>query len=196
MREEDRILVDGLIRKDDRITAEFLRDYRPLFITAVRLVYDDHKDEEFINDAIDEIYYYLVKNDAAKLRSFKGESSFGAWLKIVVIRLLKYKKRYGELIDSVTSDIHSEKEIEQNAGIIEDTMSAFEAKEYLEYLFSKMSNKRYVDVIRALVLEDKKPKNIAMFMGITVDNLYNVKKHALDALTKIAIEERDRYENK
>ena len=196
MREEDRILVDGLIRKDDRITAEFLIDYRPLFITAVRLVYDDHKDEEFINDAIGEIYYYLVKNDAAKLKSFKGESSFGAWLKIVVIRLLKYKKRYGKLIDSVTSDIHSEKEIEQNAGIIEDTMSAFEAKEYLEYLFSKMSNKRYVDVIRALVLEDKKPKNIAMFMGITVDNLYNVKKNALDALKKIAIEERDRYENK
>ena len=196
MREEDRILVDGLIRKDDRITAEFLRDYRPLFITAVRLVYDDHKDEEFINDAIGEIYYYLVRNDAAKLKSFKGESSFGAWLKIVVIRLLKYKKKYGKLIDSVTSDIHSEKEIEQNAGIIEDTMSAFEAKEYLEYLFSKMSNKRYVDVIRALVLEDKKPKDIAMFMDITVDNLYNVKKHALDALTKIAIEERDRYENK
>lgn len=196
MREEDRILVDGLIRKDDRITAEFLRDYRPLFITAVRLVYDDHKDEEFINDAIGEIYYYLVRNDAAKLKSFKGESSFGAWLKIVVIRLLKYKKKYGKLIDSVTSDIHSEKEIEQNAGIIEDTMSAFEAKEYLEYLFSKMSNKRYVDVIRALVLEDKKPKYIAMFMGITVDNLYNIKKHALDALTKIAIEERDKYENK
>ena len=196
MREEDRILVDGLIRKDDRITAEFLRDYRPLFITAVRLVYDDHKDEEFINDAIGEIYYYLVRNDAAKLKSFKGESSFGAWLKIVVIRLLKYKKKYGKLIDSVTSDIHSEKEIEQNAGIIEDTMSAFEAKEYLEYLFSKMSNKRYVDVIRALVLEDKKPKDIAMFKGITVDNLYNIKKHALDALTKIAIEERDRYENK
>lgn len=196
MREEDRILVDGLIRKDDRITAEFLRDYKPLFITAVRLVYDDHKDEEFINDAIGEIYYYLVRNDAAKLKSFKGESSFGAWLKIVVIRLLKYKKKYGKLIDSVTSDIHSEKEIEQNAGIIEDTMSAFEAKEYLEYLFSKMSNKRYVDVIRALVLEDKKPKYIAMFMDITVDNLYNVKKHALDALTKIAIEERDRYENK
>ncbi|MBE6336614.1 MAG: sigma-70 family RNA polymerase sigma factor [Lentimicrobiaceae bacterium] len=196
MREEDRILVDGLIRKDDRITAEFLRDYRPLFITAVRLVYDDLKDEEFINDAIGEIYYYLVRNDAAKLKSFKGESSFGAWLKIVVIRLLKYKKKYGKLIDSVTSDIHSEKEIEQNAGIIEDTMSAFEAKEYLEYLFSKMSNERYVDVIRALVLEDKKPKDIAMFMDITVDNLYNVKKHALDALTKIAIEERDRYENK
>lgn len=196
MREEDRILVDGLIRKDDRITAEFLRDYRPLFITAVRLVYDDHKDEEFINDAIGEIYYYLVRNDAAKLKSFKGESSFGAWLKIVVIRLLKYKKKYGKLIDSVTSDIHSEKEIEQNAGIIEDTMSAFEAKEYLEYLFSKMSNKRYVGVIRALVLEDKRPKDIAMFMGITVDNLYNIKKHALDALTKVAIEEREKYENK
>ena len=196
MREEDRILVDGLIRKDNRITEEFLRDYTPLFITAVRLVYDDLKDEEFINDAIDEIYYYLVSNDAAKLKSFKGESSFGAWLKIVVIRLLKYKKKYGKLIDSVTSDIHSEKEIEQNAGIIEDTMSAFEAKEYLEYLFSKMSNKRYVEVIRALVLEDKKPKDIAMFKGITVDNLYNIKKHALDALTKIAIEERDRYENK
>lgn len=196
MREEDRILIEGLIRKDNRITSEFLRDYRPLFIFAIRLIYDEHKDEEFINDAIGEIYYYLIKNDAAKLKSFKGDSSFGSWLKVVVIRLLKYKKRYGKLIDSETSDIHSEKEIEQNAGIIEDAVSAFEAKEYLEYLFSKMSNKRYVGVIRALVLEDKRPKDIAMFMGITVDNLYNIKKHALDALTKVAIEERDKYENK
>ena len=65
-----------------------------------------------------------------------------------------------------------------------------------QVIFSKMRNKRYVDFIRALVLEDKKPKDIAMFMRITVDNLYNIKKHALDALTKIAIEERDRYENK
>lgn len=196
MKVEDKILVDGLINKNNRITAKFLEDYSPLFRAAIRLVYDNYKDEEFVNDAINDIYEYLIKNDAAKLKSFNGDSSFGSWLKTVVIRLLKYKKKYGKLIDSVTANPPSEKEVIVNAGTIEDTMSAFEAKEHLEYLFSKMSNTRYVYVIRKLVIEDKKPIDVAFSMGVTVDNLYNIKKHAIDALTRVAIEENNKYENK
>ena len=77
-----------------------------------------------------------------------------------------------------------------------DMLSADEAKQDMERLFTLMSNERYVSVIRALVLEDREPEQIARFMGVTVANLYNIKKRALAALAKVAINERRKYENK
>jgi hypothetical protein len=51
-----------------------------------------------------------------------------------------------------------------------------------------MTNERYVSVIRRLILEEATPEGVAMEMGVNVDNLYNIKKRAIKALTLIAIE--------
>jgi hypothetical protein len=66
----------------------------------------------------------------------------------------------------------------------------------LERLFSLMSNKRFVYVIRRLVLQEAEPKVVAQELGTNVDNLYNIKKRALRALTEIALKEIEGYEKK
>jgi hypothetical protein len=57
-----------------------------------------------------------------------------------------------------------------------------------ETLLGQMTNERYVSVIRRLILEEATPEDVAMEMGVNVDNLYNIKKRAIKALTLIAIE--------
>lgn len=42
-------------------------------------------------------------------------------------------------------------------------------------LLSMMKNQRYADAVRRLVLEEEEPRKYAAEIGITIDNLYNIK---------------------
>jgi DNA-directed RNA polymerase specialized sigma24 family protein len=59
----------------------------------------------------------------------------------------------------------------------------------VESLLSHMPSKRYALVIRRLILQEAEPKKVAEELGVTVDNLYNIKKRAIAALTEIALKE-------
>jgi hypothetical protein len=64
----------------------------------------------------------------------------------------------------------------------------------MEHLFSLMPNRRYVYAIRRLVLQEDEPKVVARELGVNVDNLYNIKKRAMAALTEVALKELEKYE--
>jgi DNA-directed RNA polymerase specialized sigma24 family protein len=65
----------------------------------------------------------------------------------------------------------------------------------VEYLLNQLRNERYVMAVRRLILEDAEPKDVAEEMGVTVDNLYNIKKRAVAALTQIVLNDgRAQYE--
>lgn len=59
----------------------------------------------------------------------------------------------------------------------------------VETLINMMPNDRYRFVIRSLVLEDKDRKVVAKKMGITTENLDNIKSRALKQLAEIARKE-------
>jgi hypothetical protein len=61
-------------------------------------------------------------------------------------------------------------------------------------LLLSMTNKRYAHVIRRLVLQDAEPLVVAEELSITIDNLYNVKKRAVAALTEMVLKENSKYE--
>jgi DNA-directed RNA polymerase specialized sigma24 family protein len=52
----------------------------------------------------------------------------------------------------------------------------------VESLIKRLPNERYGFVIRKLMLEDKEPQEVADEMKITVDNLYNIKRRAIQQL--------------
>lgn len=188
----DKDLIQGLIDRNNAVTAYFLKKYRPLFLNAISVIFDYPVDKD---ECINELYLYLMKDDAAKLRAFECRSTFGCWLKIVVVRFFRDLRDSRKVIEDSSSEPLYEKKKEDDDDIV-DTLSADEAREDLERLFALMSNERYVMVIRALVLEGCEPEQLARFMGVTVANLYNIKKRALTALAKVAIDERRKYENK
>jgi DNA-directed RNA polymerase specialized sigma24 family protein len=54
----------------------------------------------------------------------------------------------------------------------------------VETLMNLLPDRRYRKIIRLLILEGQEPHKTANAMGITIDNLYNVKHRALTVLIR------------
>lgn len=74
-----------------------------------------------------------------------------------------------------------------------DTEKDMTAEGDMERLFGNMPNKRYVHVIRCLILEGWEPEQLAHEMNITTANLYNIKRRAMAQLTRVALNDIEEY---
>lgn len=174
----DQEIIQGLIDRDNRITNQFLYiKCRPLLTAIMRQVFGRYFE---YNDKVSNLYAYLMADDSAKLRKFEYRSTVYQWLKVVAIRFF---------INERMMEIEKPMEIppyvrrDNDEFIYEDTDSV---KADVERMLSLMANERYADVIRNLVLKDMEPAKYAASIGVTVDNLYNIKKRAMNAFAKIA----------
>lgn len=183
----DQQIIEALIARNERVTQQFFfGNCRPLFLSIMRYVFSYEVDyDEFVN----EFYLYLMENDAYRLKQFQGRSTIYQWMKIIAIRYFISKR--DRMIDNESKDALLDSPA-QNETIDEEKKMT--AKMDIEYLFSLMPNGRYVYVIRRLVLQEVEPKVVAEELGTNVDNLYNIKKRAIAALTEIALKEVERYE--
>lgn len=180
----DQEIIQGLIARDNRVTEEFFFvKCRPLFYSIMKLVFDY---EVEYDEMINELYVYLMEDDASKLRNFQYRSSVYQWLKILAIRFF-IKKRARLIEDNSQETPYDERE--QLAASEADTS----AEGDLERLFNMMPTKRYVYVIRQLIIEDKEPEQLAKEMNITTANLYNIKRRAMLQLTRIALNDIKEY---
>ena len=183
----DQLIIEALIARDEKVTRNFFfRNCRPLFLCVIRHIFSYEVDyDEFVN----EFYLHLMENDAYRLRQFQGRSTIYQWMKVIAIRYF-IAKRDG-MIDNESKDALLDSVV-QNETV--DGEKKITAKIDIEHLFSLMPNRRYVYVIRRLVLQEAEPKVVAQELRTNVDNLYNIKKRAITALTGIALKEAEKYE--
>ena len=183
----DQQIIDALIARDERVTQQFFfGNCRPLFLSIIRYVFSYEVDyDEFVN----EFYLHLMENDAYRLRQFQGRSTIYQWMKVIAIRYFIAKR--DSMIDNDSKDTLLDSVV-QNETV--DGEKKLTAKMDIEHLFSLMPNRRYVYVIRRLVLQEAEPKVVAQELRTNVDNLYNIKKRAIAALTAIALKEAEKYE--
>ncbi|MBE6310993.1 MAG: sigma-70 family RNA polymerase sigma factor [Bacteroidales bacterium] len=183
----DKEIIEALIARDERVTKRFFfGDCRPLFLSIIRYVFSYEVDyDEFVN----EFYLYLMENDAYRLRQFEGRSSIYQWMKVIAIRYFIAKR--DSMIDNESKDALLES-VAHNETV--DGENKMTVKIDIEHLFTLMPNRRYVYVIRRLVLQEAEPKIVAQELGTNVDNLYNIKKRAIAALTEVALKEVEKYE--
>ncbi len=181
----DKEIIQGLISRDDTITREFFFDKcRPLIISIIKYVFPYPVEYD---ELVNELYCYLQDNDSIKLKEFQFRSSLYMWLKVVAIRFFIRKRDH--VIDFPKQLPHFYKmSIEHECFTYEDIINT---KMDVENLLHSLRNERYVYVIQKLILEDVQPELLAKSMGITLDNLYNVKRRAIVALSKVAIKERN-----
>lgn len=180
----DQEIVQGLIAKDNRVTREFFFvKCRPLFHSIMTQVFSYEVDYD---EMVNELYVYLMENDAAKLRNFQYRSSVYLWLKILSIRF--FIKKRNRLIEDTAHVTPYDRQLKELS-----SMEDMSAEIDLEQFFDNMSNKRYVYVIRRLVLEDWEPEQLAKEMNITTANLYNIKRRAMSQLTHCALQDVKEY---
>lgn len=180
----DQEIIRRLIERDNQMTKEFFFvKCRPLFYSVMKLVFDY---EVEYDEMVNELYIYLMEDDAIKLRNFQFRSSVYQWLKILAIRF--FIKKRAQMIDGVSQEPPYNGE-NQTAAPECDTS----AEGDLERLFEAMATKRYVHVIRRLLIEDQKPELLAKEMNITTENLYNIKRRAMAQLTRAALNDIKKY---
>lgn len=175
----DQEIVQGLIDRDNKITEQFFFvKCRPLLTAIMRLVFSYPVD---YNEMVNELYKYMLSDDAAKLRQFQYRSSIYQWMKVVATRFFIRQR------DLMIEDTSKEPLYDKHDNEVVDTAQTVAMKIDMDSLLALMDNKRYSDTIRRLVLEDMEPEKYAAEIGVTVDNLYNIKKRAIAALTRVAI---------
>lgn len=173
-----------MIERDNRVTKDFFFvKCRPLFCSIIQKVFDYEVDyDEFVN----ELYVYLMENDAIKLRNFEYRCTVYQWLKVLAIRFFISKR--GRMIDDTSHETPY-----YGGHQTPDTEKDMAAEGDMERLFNNMPNKRYVFVIRRLILEDGEPEQLAKEMNITTANLYNIKRRAMAQLTRAALNDIKEY---
>ena len=185
----DQQIIQALIARDERVTQQFFfKSCRPLFKSIICYVFSYEVDyDEFVN----EFYLYLMENDAYRLRQFQGRSTIYQWMKVTATRYFIAKR--DNMIDMAPKDALYET---PDRGDEYEEERQMTAQMDIERLFQLMSNKRYVYVLQRLVLQEAEPQLVAQELGTNVDNLYNIKKRAIAALTEIALKEVEKYEKR
>ena len=181
----DKEIVSALIAHAPQVTALFFfKDCRPLFSSVIKRVFGAQIID--YDEIISEIYILLMENDAKRLRQFHFESSLYQWLKVTAIRhCLKLKSK---VIDN-----SNEEPLDKGKGVSSAPENSL-AEMDMETLLRKMKNQRYALVIRLLIVEDLPPEKVASQLAVNVDNLYNIKRRAMAALTEVALKDKKHYE--
>ena len=176
----DRQIIEALIAHDEQVTKQFFfESCRPLFVSIINQVFSYKVNyDEFVN----EFYLHLMEDDARRLRMFEGRSSIYSWIKTVAIRYFIAKRN--RMID-----MNGGMSLTVQTGDDNDASNKTAAAMDMESLLSQMPNKRYALVIRRLILQGAESQEVADELGVTVDNLYNIKKRALTNLMQIARKE-------
>lgn len=180
----DHEIVDALLARDSRVTHLFFHiKCRPLLTAIIRNVF--HYPVNY-DELVDELYLYIMENDGRRLREFQFRSSLFQWMKVVALRFfLQIRNRVIE--NDSNAPLYKQTDMPQDKQPVVDTHESDADRMDVQRLLAMMDNPRYADVIRRLILEEADPATYAAILGVTVANLYNIKKRAVAAFTQLAI---------
>lgn len=176
----DREIIQGLIERDNCVTEQFFYvKCRPLLTAIMRLVFSYPVEYD---EMVSELYDYIMENDCVKLRQFQFRSTIYQWMKVVATRFFIHKR------DSLIENTSKEPPYQRHDDdLMVDTAQIVAQKIDVARMLAMMENQRYADVIRHLILHDEEPEKYAESIGVTVDNLYNIKRRAIASISRIAI---------
>lgn len=174
---------DALIDRDPQITEQFFyQDCRPLICSVAKRIFGPSVDTD---EVISELYLFIMDSDGKKLKMFRGDSSIFQWLKVVTIRFCMQLKRQRQVIENRSSE-----PLYHEHPCMETSMDTSD----LHRLLDDMPNRRYASVITRLMINGEDHDTVATDMGVTPDNLYNIKRRAMTALTRQALKDIQHYE--
>jgi DNA-directed RNA polymerase specialized sigma24 family protein len=161
--------------RDDSLALYYLLKVK--YIALLRFLlytYNEYDGEE--HDFIQDMYILLSESDYHALRTYREEAKFSTWLYLVASRFL-YKKskkarRWNSLEDISSADAIQYTDFDAGVKLELDIM--------LKYLPPK-----YRKVLTKLCREDEASKKVAKEMNTTVNNIYNMKRRAIVALSLV-----------
>ena len=180
-------IISALIAHDPKVAVQFFfKDCRPLFLSVIWRVFGTQIVD--YDEIISEQYILLMENDTKKLCSFLFESNLYQWLKTTAIRHCLLLKSKAKVIDDKSheslNNCHRELSLTDSSQARMDMDTRLRQMKYLCYPVA----------FRLLMIEDRTPEEVAHQQCVAVDNLYNIKRRAIMALTEVALKDKKHYE--
>ena len=167
-------IAQKLIGRDPQTTEEFYREgCARMFSYIIKHLYPNGSNmerEEMIND----FYCYLMEENAAVLRRFRGESKLTTFIRQVAYNYFRRKKD-NERKRRIVEDKYVEQEtFDRLCKEMKKT-----AKDEVNKTLEKMSDKRSSYLIRRLYLDEYPASSVAQELDVPITTFYVLKQRAL-----------------
>ena len=180
MEQEKEILIgelaiaQKLIERDPQTTEKFyLEGCAGMLSYIMKHLYPNGANME-MEEMINDFYWYLMKEDAAVLRRFRGESKLTTFIRQVAYKYFKRKKE-NERKRRIAEDKYVEQEIFDR--LCEEIKKT--AKDEVNKTLERMSDKRSSYLIRRLYLDGYPAASVAQELDVPIETFYVLKQRAL-----------------
>lgn len=179
MEQEKEILIDELaiaqklIDRDPQTTEKFYREGCAGMLSYImKHLYPNGANVE-MEEVINDLYLYLMKEDAAVLRRFRGESKLTTFIRQVAKNYFKRKKD-----NESKRRIAEDKYVEQEAfdRLCEKIKKI--TKDEINKTLERMSNKRSSYLIRRLYLDGYPASSVAQELDVPIETFYVLRQRA------------------
>lgn len=169
----DNDYIDGLKHDDSNVIQTFFYSLCNYTLNDIRwsLMHGRIDYDELVN----ELYLYLSADNWHKLDTFEGKNNctLKSWMVRLAWRFFM-QQRPRLLFDGY----HPEYEKGDGYEETEDSLNLEIAMD-VESTFSRMSNKRYVQVLKWMLIDGFDADEVAKFLDTPVSNIYNIKHRAI-----------------
>lgn len=176
--------INGLKTADQKITYRFFYELCGYILYDIRSTLLQDRVE--FDDMVNELYVYLSDRNWHKLDTFAALNGcrLSSWMIPLSWRFFLQKRAY-LLGMSVDNSMEVGK-------VKDDYMDEFDIEVLLdvEQTFAVMPNKKYVQVLRWLLIDGYNPDEVAVRLHIRVSNVYNIKHRAVVQFIKYYGEQR------
>lgn len=194
MTSEERRIINGLLARDNKITRVFFfTKCRPIIHNVLHNVFRDKADYD---ELVNELYLYLMEKDGRRLRSFGQNNTeddnqntaytFFKWLKITAWRFFADKAEREQSIEERRKFVINEDGEEVDVEIEDRNNKSPEIDIDADIYFDMIKLERDREVLKKYFVEDLEADVISESMGLSKENLYNIKKRALNRLQQAA----------
>jgi RNA polymerase sigma-70 factor (ECF subfamily) len=153
------------------------RYYKAMYNTALQIVKDTAEAEDVMQEAF--------LNAFTKLDSFKGEASFGSWLKRIVVNKSLNSYQRTKRLDETPIEDHLYR-IEDNAdgdGIAEADLSQVKAQEVIQAMSQLKDN--YRQALSLHLIEGYDYEEMSTILNVSYANCRTVVSRAKESLRKL-----------
>jgi RNA polymerase sigma-70 factor (ECF subfamily) len=189
-------VVKGCLQGDKKSWDQFVETYQKLIYSIIhRTLRQYNYSQDSLDDLFQNVFLSFLKNDCAKLRSFKwkNNSSLSTWISVVTRNLvLDYIRKEGKK-QKVTSSLNSLVKVEDKqefVEIMEDQKYATEHmlndQEIKEVLIAAIKKLSEADKLLAelIFFQEVSYEKAAEILGKSVDAIYMQKKRLIEKLQK------------
>lgn len=169
----DQEIIDGLKTGDEVQTRRFFYELCNYSLIDVQLSL--FRGEIGYDELVNELYLYLSDENWRKLNTFSGRNncSLRSWMATLIWRFFIQKRFFLSGRPASQTEKHALESVHDIVDVkVEIALD-------LEMTFNRMPNKRYVEVLRLLLVDGYTPEEVAVRLGTKPSNVYNIKHRAI-----------------